>query len=1006
MDLITALRATETLTDLPALVSALGHEPLWEEIPADRWLNRVRWHREVRRLAVAGRSGQWLWHGIETETPETIAPRLGEWMSRRGRQGGVLALDPERRVIVVSVSADPAPTLLVPLDAPDRFAITTLRRAAANSRPGPLEQSLHIADALGHRRMDRIFFEALRRSHERLAAAFEVPDREAAGALALLQLTRILFLYFIQAKGWLDGREDFLARTLDDSLRRGRHPQRDLLNPLFFGTLNRPAPERSAATRRFGRIPFLNGGLFEPHPLERRWKAEAPASLWREIFDELFERFHFTVTEGGETGIAPDMLGRAFEELMSPDARRATGTFYTPPALVTRLVDAGLTALVSSRLDLPAQQAERLLADPDHRTRKLLRAVTLLDPAAGSGAFLLGALERLSGLASATASSKGGRAQLTAVRRTVLQHNIFGVDLSATAVRLAELRLWLAVVRDDPAGPGDPVEPLPNLDCTVRQGDSLRDPLPRLGITGGESKALATARSRAMLASGGDKRSAAAELRREERRAADALLSAVEHGLEHTIAECLADARSPTLLDDRRGVDREIALRLATSRRDRSTVRHIARRLRREGELPWFHYQAHFADIFARGGFDLVMGNPPWVRAESLPPRTRQELAQRYRWWSGAGGRGFSHQGDLSLAFVERALELAAPGGAVSLLLPAKVATAGYAARARAALGSEHSVQVLADLSSDPDARFGATVYPLALVVAKRAPRGTDQIRTALAEPGRTIPQTSLATRGPWLLTGANVRTITEKLRSRFPALADRVPPQLGVKTGHNRAFLDPPEGLAPALVRWALRGREITPFAAHPSGRMLWTHGADGDPLISLPPEAARHLAPWRDELGRRTDCRSGPWWQLFRVRPSLGQHRVVWPDIARQLTAAPLVGRPDVIPLNSCYLVPAPSAEATLALAAWLNSRPIGHLARLGADPAQGGFARFNARTVGSVPWPDLGRTDRTLITLAQQGIQGEDTTRALDARVGEILELDARDLRTLAEDTDHRR
>ena len=99
--------------------------------------------------------------------------------------------------------------------------------------------------------------------------------------------------------------------------------------------MNRPAVERTRATRRFGRIPFLNGGLFEPHPLERRWRADIPNRVWREAFDSLFERFDFTADEAGRPGlVAPDMLGRVFEGVMEPGLRRRSGTFYTPAALV------------------------------------------------------------------------------------------------------------------------------------------------------------------------------------------------------------------------------------------------------------------------------------------------------------------------------------------------------------------------------------------------------------------------------------------------------------------------------------------------------------------------------------------------------------------------------------------------------------------------------------------------------------------------------------------------
>ncbi|MGB7211959.1 MAG: N-6 DNA methylase [Gemmatimonadales bacterium] len=1007
MDLVTALGAVESLADIPAVIAAWGHEPLWEEMPPAQWFAGTRWHTDVRRLALVGRTGRWNWYALECADAERTAERAGRWMGRRGRHGGLIAWDRARRSIAVSVSADPAPSLNVPLDAPDRFALATLRRAAAMPRPGPLEQSLHVADALANRRVDRAFFDAFRRSRDRLASAIRGPNAAVRDELALLQLTRLLFLYFVQAKGWLDGRDDFLAQALEDCLRRGLRPQQQLLHPLFFGILNRPAQERGASTRRFGRIPFLNGGLFEPHASERRWRVAIPSPVWRQTFDELFERFHFTVGEDDSSGIAPDMLGRVFEGLMAPEARRASGTFYTPPKLVARLVDAGLAAVIHARLLVSKPRAYQLLADPDEAARQLLRDITILDPAVGSGAFLLGSLERLSRSALTERPGVHRGAALTSIRRAILRRNLFGVDLSATAVRLAELRLWLAVVRDDPAGAGDHVEPLPNLDCTIRQGDSLRDPLPRASRAVVDVASVGAARVAAISASGPDKGAATAALRSAERSAATEIMAVTESELDRQIEECLTDARSPTLFDNQRGLDRELRLRLGALREERALTRDARRRLHRHGELPWFHYQARFGDVFARGGFDLVVGNPPWVRAESLAPRIRQELTRRYRWWGGTGGPGFSHQGDLSIAFLERAIELTAPGGTVSLLLPAKLATSAYAARARAALRSQFAIQVVADLGRDIDATFDATAYPLALVVTKRRPADPDEVFTSLTPKGRAVPASTLAVTGPWIITGARVDTILRAIQLRCGVLADHAPPQLGVKTGDNQAFLDPPHEIAPEYVRTALRGREIDPFAIHPEHRLLWTHGVDGRPLNALPPSIADHLVPCRARLERRVDRRTGPWWQLFRVRPTLARFRVVWPDVARQLTGAALLDVPAVIPLNSCYVAATATAQQARALTGWLNARPIRAIAALGADVAMNGYFRFNARSVGRLPWPEAAIEDPTLIRSAERGSHGEDTTATLDARVAELLGLDARDQRALlAAGAHHRR
>ncbi|MGH7627971.1 MAG: hypothetical protein ACREOF_00975, partial [Gemmatimonadales bacterium] len=269
------------------------------------------------------------------------------------------------------------------LDDPERLTLARLERLAgpATATGGPLAYAARAAEALEGEGVSRRFFRSFRATLDRMAAALPGPQPEVERhTLALLQLTRVLVLYFVQSKGWLDGRTDFLARSVDDCLTQRRHLHRDLLEPLFFGTLNRPPHARSQVPRRFGRVPFLNGGLFEPHRLERRRRHMLPNAIWRDAFDSLFERFHFTVDERGRPGlVAPDMLGRVFEGVMEPVARRRSGTFYTPAPLVHALVRAALAAWLAPRARCSEERADRLLDDRDRFTRRALRRLTILD---------------------------------------------------------------------------------------------------------------------------------------------------------------------------------------------------------------------------------------------------------------------------------------------------------------------------------------------------------------------------------------------------------------------------------------------------------------------------------------------------------------------------------------------------------------------------------------------------------------------------------------------------
>ena len=903
------------------------------------------------------------------------------------------ALDPATRRIAVAVAFGETGVLALDAGAPTPLAVASLRRLAGIDATSGAAFASRAADALAARGVGTAFFRQFRATLDVMTDSLVGMPAADRRPLALLQLTRVLFLYFVQSKGWLDERPDFLAREVDRRIAAGGGIDRQLLRPLFFGALNRPSSERTARVRAFGRIPFLNGGLFEPHALERRHRVAVPDDVWRAAFDELFERFHFTVTEGHPDGpaVAPDMLGRVFEGVMDRDHRRAGGAFYTPAALVDRIVGAGLAALVGSRLGCGDDAADRRLADRDPAALAIAADAAVLDPAVGSGAFLLGALERLAELRSDSHPA--------AARRAVLRRSLFGVDLDPMAVRLAELRLWLAVVADDPADGPAGVRPLPNLDSLVRQGDSLLEPpgTPSAWRPGRDlGRHIGILRARAVVATGRGKRRLAGRLRRAEAQVARAALQDAEAGIERRVEELLDAARAPSLFGDRPPLGASRRAALAFLRAELRAVRGARRRLVRDGAVPWCHYESHFADVAARGGFDLVLGNPPWVRAEQLPPALRERLADRYRWWRSTPGAGFAHRPDLSIAFLERAHRLASPGGAVAMLLPAKVATAGYGGAAREALARDTTIHAAADLTAEYGGAFDATVYPMALVTTIRPPAEGHVVRDQLHPGAAPVAPQRMLGAGPWVVSGNRAAAVAASLRAAHPPFGDRFRCRLGVKTGADRIFLDPPPDIEASLVRRALRGRDVAPFRIASPTRLLWPLDDRGAPLALLPPAAARYLERHAAALRARADYTGGSPWALFRTGSVAAPHRLVWPDLSRRLTAAALSGAAarEVVPLNSCYVATGCSEAAVLAACAWLNATAPRAIAALTASAAAGGFRRFTAGTVAALPFPSGADADPALAALACAAADGHDVITALDDRVAALLGLDAAD------------
>jgi hypothetical protein len=595
----------------------------------------------------------------------------------------------------------------------------------------------------------------------------------------------------------------------------------------------------------------------------------------------------------------------------------------------------------------------------------------------------------------------------------VLSHNLFGVDQSAAAVRLTELRLWLAAIAEDPAEQAEAVAPLPNLDCLIRQGDSLLDPLGWASRQRAQDPALVREltelREQTVVAAGPSKRGLVRKLHVLEARALDQSLDAAEERHRIEISECLEEARAHDLFQERRGLDvqsRALLLRLRSGLRQ---VRQARRKLARDGEVPWFHYQSHFADVFASGGFDVVVGNPPWLRSESLAPALRKHLAGRYHWWR-PSAHGFGKGPDLAFAFLERSFELTAPGGVVGMLVPAKVTAAAYGAAIRHALASTSTIHTIADLTESPAAHFEATVYPLAIVSSRSMPPNGHCVRSSLGCSSRPqIKQSGLRGGGPWILVRDEIREAVARMEECHDSLGDIATCHLGVKTGANRIFLNPPGEIEAEVLRPAIRGRDLMAFRWRSRTLLLWTHNEAGDPSAELPRQARTYLSSHLSALRARKDFRGGAPWTLFRTRPALARYRVVWADLARNLVALALTRRSDRehIPLNSCYVAPMTSGVVAERVAAWLNSSWIRAIARVAAAPAAGGYRRFNARVVSRLPLPNGALADHRLSRITVAGRAGRAVQEELDDIVAQHLQLSAstqRALRSVVELTSH--
>lgn len=354
-----------------------------------------------------------------------------------------------------------------------------------------------------------------------------------SGRLAQLLLDRLLFLYFIQKKGWLDQKSDYLYSRFQGYWKKdpkGHSYYADVLYPLFLSLSNPNTHDGSV-----GAVPFLNGGLFEESGRQsqaerlQHARVRVKNSTFKALFDDLLERFNFTVMEDTpldvEVAIDPEMLGKIFESLIlqlekdpDKDLRKLTGSYYTPRAIVHFMCQAALTEHLATQLadrgdgpDLARQRVESLLALPpaDHMDDDQLKTLSKLlsdaeakllrqsildcricDPAVGSGAFPVGILHELVAVVARLDLRLRGKGALARrnyiydLKKHFIESCLYGVDIQEQAVRLCELRLWLSLIVDYQIGSDKPfaqaileIPSLPNLSYRILRGDSLLERL-------------------------------------------------------------------------------------------------------------------------------------------------------------------------------------------------------------------------------------------------------------------------------------------------------------------------------------------------------------------------------------------------------------------------------------------------------------------------------------------------------------------------------------------------
>jgi hypothetical protein len=637
-------------------------------------------------------------------------------------------------------------------------------------------------------------------------------------------LGQIVFLYFLQKKGWLgvqrgaawgSGPTNFMQQLLTRAEEANVSLFNDILEPLFYDTLavDRKGDDYWAVALEC-RIPFLNGGLFEPLN-GYDWRNTAillPNTLFTNqsasgIFD-VFDRYNFTVDEAepleSDVAIDPEMLGKVFENLLDVDDRAAQGAFYTPREIVHYMCQISLVHYLErsvQRAGLPitladieflVYQGDQTLEYEQSRTPIVVRMpasirvsahakaldaalaeMTVLDPAIGSGAFPVGMMTeivRLRQLLGTYFSDHQSRTVYDLKRHTI-QHSLYGVDIAQGAVEIAKLRLWLSLVVDE--DDVSRIKPLPNLDFKIVVGNSL------LGVQ--------------------------------------------KNVLNHFLFDDLREAKRKFFGETDHDAKAQLKAEIDAIIAELTNQSH-------QFDVDIFFHEVMATTPKRPGGFDVVIGNPPYVQLQEFKGKP---LQYQYK---NAGYKSYDANGDLYCLFYEMGMNVLAEGASLCYITSNKWLRTAYGKSLRQVIADKNplllidmgrgvfdSATVDSNIMHIENCTFVNTLY------ACKPKMGVGyKLRNYVTDNAFAY---EIRGSEPWFITTPAEQKVKDKIFARSMLLRDwKVKINYGVKTGINEAFIissdirreiidsDPSSR---ELIKPILRGRDIQKYVVNWGG--MW---------------------------------------------------------------------------------------------------------------------------------------------------------------------------------------